>query len=249
MNGGVPPSAYLVETLAQQCLWYVVMHFEKFPISHLSLLPLSMRRDMLWALPIADVCQLEETSFVQGLDMFEYWCNTHHYGSDTGDPAIEAYLDKKDPTLLEKDILHGLVMSNAMDCHPLCFFGFLLPRDLYEVTFDVIALLYCVRKRCLKNQPACVGDTNDDDDGLIFPSRYQKHSDVSLRWKEWYNDEDAYADSMDEKLIQDRIDAVMFCFKNQRPKYYGEIQIFYVQIHITTYTQPLSHTDVRHLDN
>ena len=168
MNGGVPSSVYLVETLAQQCLCYVVMHFEKFPICHLSLLPLSMRRDMLWALPIADVCQLEETNFVQGLDMLEYWRSACHPGSgDMGDPAIEAYLAEKDATLYAKDVLHGLVMSYAMDCHPTCFYGFYPPRNLYKVTYDIVALLYCVRERCLKNQPACVGDVNDDNDGLI----------------------------------------------------------------------------------
>lgn len=225
MNDGVPPNAYLVETLAQQCLTYVVMHFEKFPISHLSLLPLSIRKDMLWALPIADVCQLEETSFVQGFDMFEYWCSALR-GGDIGDPAIEAYLAEKDATLHAKDVLHGLVLSYAMDCHPTCFLGFSLPRNIYNVTYDIIALLYCVRKRCLKNQPACVGDTNDEEDWLIFPPRYHKHTDMSLRWREWFHDHDG-DDDMDEKLIQDRIDAVMTCFKNQLPKYHGEIQIYY----------------------
>ena len=57
-----------VESLIQQCQHYIAMYVDEIPVSHLSLLPLSARRDILWRLPLADVCQLEDTDFAEGLD-------------------------------------------------------------------------------------------------------------------------------------------------------------------------------------
>ena len=64
----------VVESLALLCENYIAKHLEEFPISYLSLLPLSIRKDLLWRLPIADVClRLENSDFVKGLDMAAYW--------------------------------------------------------------------------------------------------------------------------------------------------------------------------------
>ena len=60
-------------TLQQQCLHHILMHLEEFPANYLALLPLSLRRELLTKLPIADVCLLEEGPFVQGIDMEDYW--------------------------------------------------------------------------------------------------------------------------------------------------------------------------------
>ena len=73
----------VVESLADQCQHYIAMHLEKFPTNHLSLLPLRTREVLLWRLPIADACLLENTEFAKGIrDMAEYW--KHPYGDFTG---------------------------------------------------------------------------------------------------------------------------------------------------------------------
>ena len=217
--------SYLVEPLAQQCLCFVVMHLEEFPTDYLSLLPLPMRREMLRALPIADVCHLEETSFIKGLDMTEYWKSAYgeaHSGMvDPEDEAIKAYTTEWEAAIHAKAVVHGLAFSSAIECRPSSFCGFSLPRNLYVITFNTIAFLYCVRERCLKEKPV-FGD--DDDDGLVFPPRYRQQGDLSQRWREWFDNQ--YTDSFDEELKEDMIDAVMNCFKNQLPKYHGEITVY-----------------------
>ena len=47
-------------------------------MSYLALLPLTIRKELLNRLPVADVCLLEETPFVDGLDVQAYW---RHYPS------------------------------------------------------------------------------------------------------------------------------------------------------------------------
>ena len=219
----------LVDSLAQQCLCYVVMHLEEFPAGHLSLLPLSIRRKILRTLPIADICQLDETSFVEGLDMAEYWKNAYKYGDpgvayagmvDPEDKAIQAYIADWDKTTYAKAIIHGMAISSAIECRSCDFLGFSLPPDFYWGTFNTVAFLYGIRQCCLKNQP--IGDGSDE--GLTFPPRYRRLRDLSLRWNEWFDD--CYADSMDEELKQDMIEAVMGCFRNQLPKYHGEITVY-----------------------
>ena len=89
------------------------MHLEESPAGHLSLLPLSVRRKILRTLPIVDICQLEETTFVEGLDMVEYWKNTY------GDPGM-AYTGTVDPEdkavqdfwLGRDNICQGLAISS-----------------------------------------------------------------------------------------------------------------------------------------
>lgn len=60
-------------SLQQQCLLHILMHLEQFPASSLALLPLSLRQELLINLPIADVCMLEESPFVHGMDMEDFW--------------------------------------------------------------------------------------------------------------------------------------------------------------------------------
>ena len=63
-----------VESLMHQCYHYIAMNLEKFPVSYLSLLPLKIREELLWRLPIADICQLEDTEYMEGFqDMAAYW--------------------------------------------------------------------------------------------------------------------------------------------------------------------------------
>ena len=59
--------------LYQQCFQYILMNLEQFPIASLALLPLKTRWNLLWNLPLADVCQLEITQFASGMCMEKYW--------------------------------------------------------------------------------------------------------------------------------------------------------------------------------
>ena len=76
------------ETLQQQCMQFILMNLEELPPSYLALLPLSIRKEILDRLPIADVCLLEETPFVDGLDLKVYWSDCledlcHYFGFST----------------------------------------------------------------------------------------------------------------------------------------------------------------------
>ena len=63
-----------VESLVHQCYHYIAMNLEQFPVSCLSLLPLTVREELLWRLPIADLCMLEDTEYVEGFhDVASYW--------------------------------------------------------------------------------------------------------------------------------------------------------------------------------
>jgi len=71
--------------LQRQCLMYIILNLERFPVSSLSLLPVSMRHKILRNLPVADVCQLEETTFTAGLDLDDIWstvCFKHPLSPD-----------------------------------------------------------------------------------------------------------------------------------------------------------------------
>lgn len=64
--------------LHQQCFQYILMFLEQFSIRLLSLLPLRIRQQLLWNLPIADVCLLEATQFTNGMNMEDYWSMIVH---------------------------------------------------------------------------------------------------------------------------------------------------------------------------
>ena len=60
-------------SLEDQCYLYLILHLEKFLPKEISLLPLRERQRLLVNLPAADVCQLEETSVVEGVCVNEVW--------------------------------------------------------------------------------------------------------------------------------------------------------------------------------
>ncbi len=59
--------------LHQQCYHDILMHLEQIQITSLALLPLKTCWNLLWNLPLADVCQLETTQFTNGMSMDDYW--------------------------------------------------------------------------------------------------------------------------------------------------------------------------------
>ena len=176
---------FFVESLVQQCQTYIVMHLEEFSISHLSLLPLSTRKDLLYQLPIADICsRLENTDFTTGLDMAAFWNSAWEHGSvgitysshDSDD--IKHYVqDKWDDTEYAREMVYGIVATCALGCLPdIEFRGIFLPipecncetesDKRFGWGMPLVSFLYAVRKICIHDR-CCKAE---------FPPRYSRKS-------------------------------------------------------------------------
>ena len=193
-----------VEPLAALCKNYIVEHLEEFPISHLSLLPLSMRRDLLWRLPIADVClRLEGTDFIKGLDMAAYWklpCENPVADVEyTEDSDIKQYVAERWPNEVEysKAWLYGRVAACEIGClgdsHE-----FVFPEN-ESASCDALSFLYSVRML--------------HGDRLTYPPRYQRIEKLPS----WPH--------LTKKQEQDIIDAIVSAFNGERPKMLPEAQV------------------------
>ena len=199
-----------MEPLAALCKNYIVQHIEEFPISHLSLLPLWMRRGLLWRLPIADVClRLEGTDFIKGLDMVEYWklpCEIPVSEVDyTEDSDIKQYVAERWPDKVEysKAWLYGRVAAYESGClgtgHE---FSFLENKS---APCDALSFLYSVR---MLHRDGWVQ--------LTYPPRYQQVKKL-LEPPSWR--------PRTKKQEQDLIDAIVSAFNGERPKMLPEAQV------------------------
>ena len=64
----------MAERLEETCFMYVLKTLEEFDVNgKLSLLPAKIRSRMLVKMPLVDICRLEKTNFVSGLDMTLIW--------------------------------------------------------------------------------------------------------------------------------------------------------------------------------
>ena len=80
----MPPS------LQNFCYLQVVRRLEDYLSNVLALLPTSLRRKLLFHLPVVDVCHLEKTCFVEGIDMEAFWAelferHVSRYGNNPGE--------------------------------------------------------------------------------------------------------------------------------------------------------------------
>ena len=201
-----------VESLIQQCQHYIAMYVDEIPVSHLSLLPLSARRDILWRLPLADVCQLEDTDFAEGLDMAAYWKSPQEIACNYWWPNddIRKYIQTEwDDLEYARAALFGQLTSCAVGIVDDEEFQFFLSyqREDYEYMsqqyISAISLLYAVRKPN-HNLDVAQGDKYR----LVFPSRYSHKSG---------------------KLEKDlTVPEVMKCFskEGELPKVFPKIEIY-----------------------
>ncbi len=152
------------ESLVQQCQYFILLHLDEFPVSHLSLLPLHVRKELLWQMPLADVCQLEGTTFTDGLDMAAYW----KYPFDEYEQVFErmppgdeiCYFHEWGATECGRAVLYGLLTAFAFGSEYLPDNTFHFRSSLMkDGELDGLTLLYAVRR------PAASY-------GLKFPSRY-----------------------------------------------------------------------------
>ena len=179
------PTMAVVESLAQQCHTYIMMHLEEFPVrGHLSLLPLSTRKELLYHLPIADVCpRLENTEFTAGIDMAAFWNSVwEHKSVYIAESAYEKedvkrYVqDKWDDMEYARETVYGIVASCVMGhitdikfrpvfpaVHPNC-----AEHEDFSWGMPVVMFLYTLRTSCVHGscQPP-------------FPPRYKHYSNKS----------------------------------------------------------------------
>ena len=148
------------------------MNLDEFPVSHLSLLPLKTREDLLWRLPIADLCLLEDTAFIKGIqDMAEYWklpVGSFLGTQDTPDFDVARYFEQWDEIDYSKAILYGQIATAITGglredfCFNLPFGDDSLGED------DVIALLYTVKRPIMIGEYTCGSE-------MIFPAHYLRY--------------------------------------------------------------------------
>ena len=193
-------------------------HLDEFPVSHLSLLPLLKRSDLLWRLPIADVClRLENTDFVKGLDMVAYWkLPCENFGTALALPKdrdIARYVNERWPSEVEyaKARLYGQVATCEIGWLP-DDHEFVLPKNGY-VCDDSISFLYGAR--------VLHGDAWKR---LTFPPRYQQMK--KLQWP-------SLGFGRTEKRAQDLVDAIVNGFNGEHPKMLPEIQLLRILKFIT----------------
>ena len=190
-----------VESLVHQCYHYIAMNLEKFPVCNLSQLPLKIREELLWRLPIADMCLLEDTEYVEGFqDIAAYWkhpCEELR-GIETRDIDMICNEMKLDKPNYAKAVLYSHVATTLIGC---LFedLTFVLPfkdsLDPYDKS-TLIPLLYAVRKPLSSDKfgRGC---------GLLFPARYYSKSILTSK--------------------KDIINAVIDCFKGELPKILADI--------------------------
>ena len=200
---------FAVESLVHQCYHYIAMNLEKFSVSYLSLLPLRVRKELLWRLPIADLYMLEDTEYVEGFqDMEAYWklpCRELNQEIPTGDPNIARYLEEWDSVEYKKAVLYSQVAIAVIGCRdPFEKFSFYLPfedelpphNQGMMIPMDnrglVLSPLYAVRK-----------PSRDGGCELSFPPRYHEMNDMASK--------------------RDIINAIIRCFKGKLPKLMGRI--------------------------
>ena len=169
------------ESLFQQCQYFILMHLDEFPVSHLSLLPLNTRKELLWQLPLADVCQLEGTSFTDGLDMAacwkfpseeDEWIFYYCWWGLTDPNDKLCYVDELGVAEYKRAMLYGLLTACALGFTEIKYFNFYnspLPKG-------GVSLLYAIRNPT----PSRLSDQSDQSDHL-FPSRYSRFADPGYK--------------------------------------------------------------------
>jgi hypothetical protein len=131
-------SKFEVKALTDQCTDYILMHLEEYPSAYLALLPLRLRRRILWRLPMADACRLEDTQFVNDISMEEeYWESVYCLNRDRG--CIATYLEEQRKSGLPKAIATGTITSICLGLLRMCNSNFLVYDD-DEVAASILVL-------------------------------------------------------------------------------------------------------------
>ena len=97
-------------SLQNLCLLQLVRRLEDYPPELLALLPTRLRHRLLLHLPVVDVCQLEQTCFIEGLNVETVWCNLlkKHYPRYGMRPLVHSTHPRKCYLHPTKDLLEPL---------------------------------------------------------------------------------------------------------------------------------------------
>ena len=113
------------------------MHLEELPVSHISLLPVSTRKQLIDKLPITDVCQLEDTKFVRGIDMAAFWKSRCEELNIWSHDLVKRYFREWDDAEYYRSFLYGKLIAA---CTRLSIFEQIVGVD------TIISPLYAVKK-------------------------------------------------------------------------------------------------------
>ena len=209
MSATCDSTGFEVESLVHQCYHYIAMNLEQFPVSYLSLLPLTVREELLWRLPIADLCMLEDTEYVEGFhDMEAYWklpCRELSQEIPCRDPDIARYLEEWDSVDYKKAVLYSQVAIAVIGCQdPFEETSFYLPfEDELPPYSQGMSIPYDDRGLVLSPLFAVRKPSRDGECELSFPPRYHEMNEVASK--------------------REIINAILRCFKGKFPKLMGRI--------------------------
>jgi hypothetical protein len=154
-----------VKPLSEQCIEHIVMHLEEYPPSYLALLPLWLRKKILWRLPMADACRLEDTQFVTGISMEDYWGSVYSLPvRDQG--CIMTYFENQRKSGLPKAIVIGMLVSICLGVFRLGNSHFLVHYD-DDLTASIL-VTFGVRDEESMGQVV--------ESGIVIPPRYQQYT-------------------------------------------------------------------------
>ncbi len=137
-----------VKALEESCFDHIIKTIEEYPADTLALLPAKIRFGILVNLPVVDVCRLEETLFVSGLDMAAAW--EQLYKEYAGNITFYTKMERG-----AKDSLLSLICRTVLaDERPYGYFqdktwfGFKITenRPAHELPVDIINHLVTTKK-------------------------------------------------------------------------------------------------------
>ena len=181
-------------SLQNICKKFVLTNLEQFPVSYLSLLPLSMRQSMLWELAIADVCQLETTAFCSDLDLTSYW---KHLAGDVfmfsdndvkADKNVWKFAEEMGDGAFAKATFYGQVAS------------FLINEDciISDYWFEL-------------------GNVRDDDSLIPYLYSIREYPKPSEDWYWKVEIPPRYGDVDKQMEMGEKVDCIIRCFAGQPP--------------------------------
>jgi len=153
-------------SLVDQCFLYVILNLEEFPPNYLALLPRQIRKELLLSLPMVDICNLEETAVVEGIEMNDVWQSV------------------RENRVADHVHLHPLSKVLSVGGREFCFRAliFLFVHCGSESgieAIDFISLLYSVKlhMRCSAGKTV-FSRINRRNESQVIPNRYITESDV-----------------------------------------------------------------------
>ena len=224
-------------TLHQQCFDYILMGLDQLPFTSLALLPLKTRQQLLWSLPIADVCLLEVTQFTKGMNMADYWSAIIHIDVEElgrHSECLDCRLENKlcSPcrwkTIIEstsaKEWVYAVIAAEAIT--NIGIMERLSPNNSFKASYstvlamtqlrnckrdDLYTFLYATRK--FYESDSSIWCTAEIACRFEFPQRYKKYADAIQTREE--SCQFYLMNAAERKFL---LDAIVCCFGERKPR-------------------------------